>query len=221
MVTPLVLQQQARATLHELDDSLSRQQGQLAVLQTENERLSKQAAGSVLSSNQVEELDRLRTEAAVLQQQTGAAAELREENRRLKASVSKPPTPLQQQEEAITMMLYSKDWVLAFILFAEKHQDQFPTDFEQAKDFLPQRAKAETNVTTDRFEIVYQGKWTDIKNPMKTVVLREKHARQSLDGKWNRAYGFADGHSEIHTEANGNFDAWEKEHILEPAAPGQ
>ncbi len=118
-------------------------------------------------------------------------------------------------------MSYSKSWMLAFILYAEKHQDQFPTDFEQAREFLPKPAQMETNVTTDQFEIVYQGSWRDIKNPMKVVVVREKQARQMPNGKWSRTYAFADGHSELHSEPDGNFEAWEKEHILPPAASNQ
>ena len=41
------------------------------------------------------------------------------------------------------------------------------------------------------------------------------------DGKWVKVYGFADGHSEIHKEADGNFEAWEKERIIAPAARNQ
>jgi RNA polymerase sigma factor (sigma-70 family) len=221
VVAPLVLQHQARARLREQDDSLRQRQSQLTPLTEENNRLSNLAASSALSSNQPEELQRLRAEAGALQRQTSTVARLREENRRLQASVAGPPTPLEMREEAIARMEFGKHWMLALILYAEKHQDQFPTDFGQAKDFLPQQAMAETNVTTDQFEIVYQGKWTDVKKPSDTAVLREKQARQSPNGKWTRAYGFADGHSEIHMESDGNFEAWEKEHILAPAAPDQ
>ena len=118
-------------------------------------------------------------------------------------------------------MSFSMHWMLALSLYAEKHQDQLPTDFGQAKDFLPEQAKAETNVTTDQFEIVYQGKWRDVKKPADTIVLREKQARQMPYGNWTRAYGFADGHSEIHSAADGNFEPWEKDRILTPATPGQ
>ena len=39
---------------------------------------------------------------------------------------------------------------------------------------------------------------------------REKEATRTLDGKWVRAYGFADGHSEIHAAPDGRFEEWEK-----------
>jgi hypothetical protein len=125
------------------------------------------------------------------------------------------------REEAMARMDYSKGWMLALILYAQEHKDQLPTDFGQAKAFLPQEAKAELEAAADQLEIVYQGNWTKVTNPANTVVLREQQARQSPDGKWSKAYGFADGHSEIHVEADGNFEAWEKEHIVSPAAPSQ
>jgi hypothetical protein len=34
------------------------------------------------------------------------------------------------------------------------------------------------------------------------------------NGKWVRAYGFADGHSEIHkADTAGDLDAWEQQHV--------
>ena len=221
VVTPLVLQHQACARLREQQDSQRHQQSQLTALTEENQRLSNLAASTALSSNQPEELQRLRAEAGTLQRQTSTVARLREENRLLQASVASPPTPLELREEAIARMDFGKHWVLALMLYAQEHEDQLPTDFGQAKDFLPEQAKAETNVTTDQFEIVYQGKWTDVKKPGETIVLREKQAHQMPYGKWARAYGFADGHTEIHSAADGNFEPWEKERILTPATPDQ
>jgi RNA polymerase sigma factor (sigma-70 family) len=218
VATPLVLQQQARARLREQDNSLQQQQSQVAALQAENHRLSKQAADNSLASNQPDDLQRLRAEAAALQQQTGAVAKLREENRQLSAT-AKSPTPLQAREEMVLRLTYSKNWMMAFRDYAEKHQDQYPADFEQAKAFLPEKAKAELEAVADQFEIVYQGKWTDLKDYGEAVILREKQAHQMPDGKWAKIYAFADGHSQVHAEADGNFEAWEKQHIFAPAAP--
>jgi RNA polymerase sigma factor (sigma-70 family) len=221
VVTPLLLQHQARARLREQDDALRQQQSQVAALQAEHGRLLKLAAGSSLSSNQPKDLQRLRAEIAALQPQTSVVARLREENRRLKASTTGPLTPLQAREEMIARLNFSRQWMLAFIMYAEDNQDQFPRDFDQAKAFLPKPAKSDTNVTTDQFEIVYQGKWRDLKNPAKVVILRERQAHQMPDGKWGKAYAFADGHSETHSEPDGNFEAWEKERIVPPAASNQ
>ncbi len=118
-------------------------------------------------------------------------------------------------------MTHSRNWTLAMMMYAADHQDQVPADFEQAKEFLNGKDKGEVVAAADQFEIVYQGRWSGVKDPSKTVVLREKQAHQLPGGKWAKVYGFADGHSEVHKEADGNFDAWEKEHILQPSAPAQ
>ena len=217
VATPLVLQHQARAKLREQDDALRQQQSQLAALQTENERLSNFAAGGSPSINQPEELQRLRAETAALQQQTSAVATLREENRRLKAAAAKPQTSLQAREEALTIMNHGKQWMLAFFTYAQEHGQQAPTTFEQAEPFLSKR-DPELQAAADLFDIVYQGNWRTLKNPAQVIVLREKQARQMPDGKWTRNYAFADGHCQMHSEPDGNFDAWEKERIIVPAA---
>jgi len=41
-----------------------------------------------------------------------------------------------------------------------------------------------------------------------------------MNGGWTRTYGFADGTAQIHVEPDGNFEAWEKEHMIAPAPPG-
>lgn len=41
------------------------------------------------------------------------------------------------------------------------------------------------------------------------------------DGKWAKVYAFADGHSQLVSPPDGNFEAWEKKHIPVPAAPSQ
>jgi RNA polymerase sigma factor (sigma-70 family) len=221
VATPLVLQHQAGAKLRDQDGSLQQQQGQLAALQAEHERLSNAAAASAQAGSQPEELRRLRAEASALQQQTSAVARLREENRRLKAPAGQPQTALQAREAVMLTMGHSKQWTLALLMYAADHQDQAPTDFEQAKEFLAKDSQAELEAAAGQFELVYQGKWSAVKKPATTVVIREKQARKMPDGRWAKVYGFADGHSQVQYTTDGNFEAWEKEHILAPAAPNQ
>jgi hypothetical protein len=115
--------------------------------------------------------------------------------------------------------------VLAFHHFAADHEGQFPSSFDQARSLLPNSAAAETNITTDQFEIVYHGTQNAISNPASITVIREKQASSDYTGQsWVRAYGFADGHSEIHkirgvttaaeaARADAEPDAWEKQHM--------
>src|SRR2546430_15355723 len=102
---------------------------------------------------------------------------------------------------------------MAFQLWAEQNQGQFPTNFDQAAKFLPEQAEDENDL--DSFEIVYHGSLDAITNRARTIVLREKQGWQSA-GKWAKGYGFADGHSEIHSSADGNFDRWERERMVQP-----
>jgi len=37
-----------------------------------------------------------------------------------------------------------------------------------------------------------------------------------MEGNWVKTYVFADGHSEMHVTADGNFGPWESQHGLHP-----
>jgi hypothetical protein len=212
-----VVQHQAQVKSHAENESLRQQ---VAHLQTDNGGLSNRlaAAGNSRrpSEGQLNELLKLRGEVAVLQQQVGEIGKLREEVQRLQAtqrSTQSPPASMDAQEQAALLSLNrAKQGLLAFIMFADANQQQFPTSFAQAAPFLKEGLEpVEMN-----FEIVYVGSITNITNAAATIVLREKHAWQSRDGKWRKTYGFADGHAEIHMEPSGNFDDWESQRIIPP-----
>jgi len=102
---------------------------------------------------------------------------------------------------------------LALIMFEADNQDQFPTNFSQVSTYADNgfMDQIETN-----FDIVYQGSITNIAGSAATIVLKEKQAWQGIDGNWMKIYDFADGHSEIRSEPNDNFDDYEKDHIVPP-----
>ena len=224
VATTLVIQQQSQAKIRESDGALQQQADQLARLQTERERLSNllARANGPAAEDRLSELLRLRAEAAILSQQTNDLAALQEENHRMREQnaqqANQVKTPLQLKEENYARSLYARDWLLAFRVYAMQNQEQFPTNFEQAASFLPDAvAKAATNITTDQFEIVYHGPY-ELTNGNNVIVLREKQARRQWPhGNSSKVYGFADGHSETHSEAEGNFEAWEKQRIVPPA----
>lgn len=205
--------------MREVDASLQQQSDQLARLQTENDRLAKLAAQTG-SPNQLNDLLRLRGEVGLLRKQTNDLATLQQENRRLRSrnfpQIDRSKTPLQQKEEEMAKLTYSKYWLLAFLEFAESHRGQFPTNFDQALPLLEDDVKAELVPRTDQFEIIYLGSSDGMTNPANVIVIREKQAFQYPDGKWGKVFVFADGHSEIHVQADGEFDAWEKQRIIAP-----
>jgi len=216
--TSLVIQHQARAAIRTQDESLRRQSAELARQQAENERLAGLVQGGS-GANNLDDLVSIRSEVESLRRQTTS----------LGAPDAQPPDAslpiLHRKEEdtksGIARMGYTGRWLRAFAVFAKENHDRFPTSFDQARPFLPQpleweASATDTNLTTSQFEILYQGPATNIASPSLVVVLREKQPSRTYDGRLSRAYGFADGHSEICVPPNGDYDAWEKRHIVGP-----
>ena len=154
----------------------------------------------------------------MLRHQAADMAKLREENKRLQNIVVMNARPVpakadaqeQEHQAAIQKLNTAKQGLLAFIMFADDNSNQFPTNFASASryvngDFM---AQVETN-----FDLVYQGSMTNIADPSATIVLKEKQAWQSIDGKWLKVYGFADGHAVVKSEPSGNFDDFESQHM--------
>ena len=121
-----------------------------------------------------------------------------------------------QMQFAIASLNYSRHWMLAFRRYAEGHQGQCPKKFQQAASLLAEDAKSLTNFAPDQFEITFQGSLNEIPSPDHVIVIRQREAWQSADGAWQRAYGFADGHSEIHRALSADFSAWEKARAYPP-----
>jgi prepilin-type processing-associated H-X9-DG protein len=136
---------------------------------------------------------------------------LREANRqRLAArSSTSSESPLRTQAERMARMNFAKQAMVAFILFAEKHDDYFPTNIVDAAAFLPENLRAKT----DDFEVLYQGKLSDVPNAANTIVLRGTDSWQN-NGKWARIYAFADGHVEVANTPDNDFSDWESRHII-------
>jgi hypothetical protein len=115
------------------------------------------------------------------------------------------------QEEATKKMDDARQGVLALIQFSAENQNQFPTDFAQVTKYMDTEQLARINA---EYEILCPSSASNIESPSTTIVLREKQAWQSSAGNWLKSYGFADGHSEIHTEPNGDFANYEKNHTV-------
>jgi len=186
-------------------------------------------------ARQLEELLRLRGEVAQLRREQAQLApeleRLMTENARLK-DARQATLPTQTAEElaleefkrmGIIKMNYTKRWGIAFLVFANANDGQLPRSLEEA---APQFAETFDGQRTDesempgelvpeQFEIVYQGSLKSIAEPARTILLREKEPFPSLGRPgWSRTYLFADGHSEIHHSADGNFEPWERERMI-------
>jgi RNA polymerase sigma factor (sigma-70 family) len=216
---PLAIHHQAQAKLRGENESLIRQTERLAELRSENERLSVLAAERAVAATQQQELRKLRAEAMALRQQTNDLA--REVKRSPKRA--EPKSPLHAKEEAMMKLNYGKNWAVAFHQYAQQHEGKFPAEFEQAASFVGASVTEQSDVTPDQFEIVFRGAPSDLASPQDIILLREKEAWAvpPSDGgpvKWGKAYTFVDGHCEIHTEPENNFEAYEQQHMQQSTA---
>jgi hypothetical protein len=218
--TAVVLEYQALARLRQENLALQQQVEQLTRQAAERQRRPEpkvQVSKPTPSRDrQLGELNRLRGELGALARQTSELAALQAENTQLRAATGEPEDAAEAEfkEETIERMNHQKQWALSFHLYAQNHNDQFPATFDQAAG--AQQTESLLDFATNNLEIVYQGAVKSITNAGQTILFREKQARRSPKGEWIKVYGFADGHVETHAEPDGNFEAWEKQHIVAP-----
>ena len=219
--TALVVQHQAQIKLRGDNESLRRQ---IAQLQADNENLSNLATRAKnplpLSDDQLNELLKLRGEAEMLRQRTNELGKLYAASTRAIANQQQleDDSHAEQEKAALFKMNIAKQSVMAMIMYANDNGDQFPANFDQAAPYF----KGDSNSVRsnlNQFEVVYQGSWKNITDPASTIVVRG-NLPWLEQGEWINVYGFADGHSELHAEPDGNFGAWEQEHLAAPP-PGQ
>lgn len=125
-----------------------------------------------------------------------------------------------QRKVALARLGYARNWGMAFFLYMEKHDGQMPATFAEAIQFLP-ADESVTGMTPDQYEITFQGRTADLANPSATFIMREREDVQPFGN--SRTYLFADGHTEIVKVDDGDFTAWEQQHVpvFREPVPGQ
>jgi RNA polymerase sigma factor (sigma-70 family) len=226
MAAGIVLQWQSNARLRDSNEQLRQQISQLQESRGENERLAAATATAApaMSQEQLRELVRLRGEVGGLKRQLADAKKVQaKSNAPVQPMASSQPETEPEdpaKQAAIEKMNFSKQMVLAFVMYAEDNNGQYPKTFDLIAPYYASGQPASpTAPTTNQFEIMYQGSRYGITNPANTIVLRENQAWQAPDGGWLKAYGFADGHAEIHKAVDGNFDVWESSRLQRAPAP--
>jgi RNA polymerase sigma factor (sigma-70 family) len=214
IATPLVMYTKAAARQRAANELHQQQASELAKQQAENGGMSVLASKTDNLKDRLAELARLRAEAEALRKETNALPRARAENRRLQAAANVPEVePSEAEKQEVNMkMADSKNWAIASFLYSRKNQGTFPPDIEKAAAFYPDKAKAATNSTADQFELVYQGSLAALPKPQNVIVIRQKEPLP-YGNKWAKAYGYGDGHVEIHVQADTDFESWEKQYI--------
>jgi RNA polymerase sigma factor (sigma-70 family) len=218
--TAFVIQHQAQEKLRVENESLTQQ---LAQLKSDNESLSNQLAAAndskSLSDEQFNELLKLRSEVGVLRRQLNGLEKLESENRRLHEQITaaqgSQPSEEQQRQIAIAKMNDARSYVLGFIMYASDNHGQFPTNWDQISSYTN---KIPAPTGTNDFEIVNQGPLSsyELGTNGSLIILVESPAWLTSNGKWVKAYGFADGHAQIQIEPAEGFDAYEQQHTVSP-----
>src|SRR2546430_5614129 len=224
VAAPLVMQHHALVKLRTENQSLRQQVEGLTVEKDRLSNLLTQASRpGPLPKEQINELKKLRSEIGLLRKQTNELGKVREQNRRSHTSTAESGQSSQPSEDDAAAeqqaqmwrakMTDSKHIMLELMLYAKGNQNQFPANLNQ----VPIPGLTGTN----DFEIVYSGRLDALANKSSVIVLREKQAWQT-DGGWAKVYGFADGSGCVQCFPDpGNLDAWEEEHMIPPAPPGQ
>ncbi|MGC3958147.1 MAG: sigma-70 family RNA polymerase sigma factor [Verrucomicrobiota bacterium] len=173
-----------------------------------------------LWDNDKTELMRLRGEVGVLRRKAKEADQLAEQNRQLQEVVKKfsqnavqPESETEanpEKEFAIARMNQAKQLVLGVIMYAGDNADLLPTDLNSISNYLG--SAASDLLQNYPFELVVQGKLTDVPSPATTIAVRSK-ATLTMNDKVFKVYGFADGHSEVKREPAEGFEAWEQQRL--------
>jgi RNA polymerase sigma factor (sigma-70 family) len=211
--TPLLMQHQSLAKLRTENESL-RHQLTLTNNVPPPSPVAMVKPASTLTDDQLNELLRLRGQVGVLRRQVAETAKQQEKT---VPPVSEPPPELSaaeqekaaalQKQQFIAKMGYARNWTIAFLIYADKNGGQFPTNFNQAATLLPDQARDESVLATNQFDIFYSGSLSALTNNLGNIIIIGESQAQPVSGGWVKTYGFADGHSEVHKEADGNFEA--------------
>lgn len=97
-------------------------------------------------------------------------------------------------------------WAHALLRYASDHDGEFPTSLREAVGYLGDDERAlQTALTRDQYEILYYGRRDEMGDPNETLVIREKHPKQTTDGNWTRAYAYGNSSAKFQVSSDGTF----------------
>jgi len=112
----------------------------------------------------------------------------------LKENEGSLPTAEAETKRKLTQakMEYLRYLALGVVVFAEKKNGSLPKDLRES--FSYPGTDAPPGFLPDLFELVCQGRISEIKDAAHTIMIREKDPVKTWDGQWMKCYAFADRH---------------------------
>lgn len=168
------------------------------------------------------ELIRLRGDLARLRREKGDTDRLLAGNAQLRQNLqtiadSKKSAELTSAQDETERLKGAGQLARALAKFAEQNQGQLPQRLSDAQTYFP--PGIDLSAGSSNFEMVYlPGNLTGTPNASDTIILREKEPRTTPDGKFSKAYAFADGHAQIRYSGTNDFTAWEEKWPTIPKA---
>jgi RNA polymerase sigma factor (sigma-70 family) len=148
------------------------------------------------------ELLKLRGQVGVLRRQTNELAQV----------VQSETRALQARRLSQEAHHHAGNMVAMARFYTEHYPDRPLTNLNQLKE-LPDIGGLPGSLDMNQFELV-SNPMSGNTLPPDVIVLRERTPRQTTDGKWARVYGMADGQAVEKISEDGNFEAWEKQHLM-------
>jgi RNA polymerase sigma factor (sigma-70 family) len=210
---------------------------QIKKLQADAESLSNRLAAAPdaqsLNSDQFAELLKLRGEVGSLRSQAAEAAKIIADKAAESARQSETDDPVQQERKKFgRAMSVAKNLSFAALAYADRHNDQFPTNWETLRNYFDAEERkvlrpgdvvpdttADFAWATNEYELVYQGSVKavyDSTNLQDTIAFRQKQPSLRSDGKWVKAYGLVDGTGQLRAEPPEGFASWESQRMAPP-----
>jgi len=220
-----LVHQQSNDRIHQLTATLQSEKSRLAELQLEQQQLQQAQQANRIENTRRQELIEARQQAKALRQQLSALADLRQQSSELQAALRKPHMAnygdsFTQTEETQARVRFGMKLGMAALQYASDHDGKLPTDFSALGTKLPM--SLQTNMNASQFEIVYSGSrdsLTNYANPGDILLVRERQPWKNSDGKWVKAYVTAAGSGFMLSRSDGQFEEWEKRHMLTSDEP--
>jgi RNA polymerase sigma factor (sigma-70 family) len=131
-----------------------------------------------------------------------------------------------QMEMQIAKVTLATVWGKALLKAAEMNEGDMPSSIAAAAPYVKEdkmqylnwqntdeisAAALKYGVRIDQFELVYRGSLTNVQDPLRTVLMREKEPFHAKDGRWARVYVFANGLGGTYWTDDGDFERLERE----------